>query len=285
MWQEQGDHSIRLSGGIDFTYDRKPAGAFVWKIVPPLKRESDAEFKARVGRSAQTKAPTGYFGRGRFPPGTAGLLYLQAKILSDGLDAVPGFDEGALGAFPYSERNDDGSLSVYYSKDELDGGPPFREHRMMKTMGANMVASMSSAFACELAIKAICLTYNGLSLKSHDLYDLYNELPHESRARIEFDYSELPDVLKEGRERFGEWRYFETVIGKPALLALTSPTLSRSLLKSARVLLDEGAVMGLTGGVKMEARQNVRLVNEVQFAKYSYNLTINGGEAPAPRPR
>ena len=46
MWQEQGDHSIRLSGEIELAYDRKPPGPFVWKIVPSLKRETEAEFKA-----------------------------------------------------------------------------------------------------------------------------------------------------------------------------------------------------------------------------------------------
>ena len=285
MLQEQGDHSIRLSGRIKLAYDRKPPGPFVWKIVPPLKRETDAEFKARIRKSSQTKAPAGYLGRGRFRLGSAGLLYLQAKILSDGLDSVPGFNEDSIGGFPHTERNDDGSLSVYYSKEELEGGPPYREHRMMKMMGANMVASMSSAFACELAIKAICLTCNSLSLKSHDLYDLYGELPVESRARIEFDYPELPDVLQEGRERFGEWRYFESVIGEAALLALTSPALSRSLLKSARVLLDEGAAVGLSGSVNMEARQDVRVIDENRFAKYIYKLSVNGGESPSPTPK
>lgn len=284
MWQEQADHSYRISGCIKLAYDRKPPGPFVWKIVPPLKRETDAEFKTRIRKSSQTKAPTGYLGRGRFPLGTPGLLYLQAKILSDGLDAVPGFDEGAIGRFPYSERNNDGSLSVYYSKEELEGGPSHREHQMMKMMGANMVASMSSAFACELAIKAICLTYNGFSLKSHDLYDLYRELPDESKNRIEFDHPGLPDVLQKGRKRFGDWRYFESVIGEPALLALASPALSRSLLKSARVLLDEGAVVGLSGSVKLEARQDVRVIDKDRFEKFSYNLKVNGGESPAPTP-
>ena len=282
MFLEQADHAYRLSGQITLGYDRKPPGPFVWKISPPLKRETDKELKTRIRKSSQTKVPTGYIGRGRFPLGTPGLLYLQGKILSDGLDAVPGFDEGAIGGFPYSERNDDSSLSVYYSKEELEGGSPYREYRMMKMMGANMVASMSSAFACELAIKAICLTSNGLCLKSHDLYDLYGKLPDDSRKRIEFDYPELPDAMQEGRERFGEWRYFETVIGERAILALASPALSRSLLKSARVLLDEGAVVGLSGSVKMEARQDVRVVDEDRFEKYSYNLKVNGGESPAP---
>ena len=282
MWQEQGDHSIRSSGGIKLAYDRKTPGPFVWKIVPPLKRETHAEFKARIRKSSQAKAPAGYLGRGKFPPGSPGLLYLQAKILSDGLDSVPGFNEGAVGGFPHTERNEDGSLSVYYPKEELEGGPPYREHRMMKMMGANMVASMSSAFACELAIKAICLTCNGLSLKSHDLYDLYRELPDESRLRIEFDYPELPQVLQEGRERFGEWRYCESAIGEPALLALTSPALSRSLLKSARVLLDEGAALGLSGSINMEAKQDVHLIDESRFAKYSYTLRVHGGESPSP---
>ena len=285
MWQEQGDHSIRLSGGIELAYDRKPPGSFVWKIVPSLKRETEAEFKARIRRSSQTKAPAGHLGRGRFPLGSPGLLYLQAKILSDGLDSVPGFHEAAIGSFPHTERNDDGSLSVYYTKEELEGGPSYREHRMMKMMGANMVASMSSAFACELAIKAICLTCNGLSLKSHDLCDLYGELPDESRVRIEFDYPELPRVLEEGRERFGGWRYFESVIGEPALFALTSPVLSRSLLKSARVLLDEGTALGLSGSVIMEARQDVRMIDENRFAKYSYKLKVHGGESPSPLPK
>ena len=81
-----------------------------------------------------------------------------------------------------------------------------------------------------------------------------------------------PDVLEEGRERFGGWRYFESVIGERALLALTSPALSRSLLKSARVLLDEGTSLGLSGSVNMEARQDVRVIDENRRAKYSYQL-------------
>ena len=285
MWQEQGDHSIRLSGEIELAYDRKAPGSFVWKIAPSLKRETESAFKARIRKSSQTKAPSGYFGRGRFPLGSPGLLFLQAKILSDGLDSVPGFHEGAIGGFPHTEHNDDGSLSVYYTKEEFEGGPSYREHRMMKMMGANMVASMSSAFACELAIKAMCLTCNCLSLKSHDLYDLYSELPDESRARVEFDYPELPDVLHEGRERFGDWRYFESVIGEPALLALTTPVLSRSLLKSARVLLDEGAALGLSGSVDMEARQGVRVIDENRIENYSYQLKVHGGESPSPIPK
>ena len=282
MSLEQSDHAFRLSGQIEFAYERKPPGPFVWKIIAPLKRETDNEFKTRIKKSAQTKAPSGYFGRGRFPLGAPGLLYLQAKILSDGLHTVPGFDESSIGGFPHSEGHSDGSVSVYFSKEELEGGPPYREHRMMKMMGANMVAAMSSAFACELAIKAICLTCNGLALKSHDLSDLYGELPDDSKSRIEFDYPELPDVMQEGRERFGQWRYFESVNAESAMRALASPALSRSLLKSARVLLDEGTVVGLSGNVKLEAIQNVRMLNEDRFEKYGYNFEINGGESPAP---
>ena len=63
---------------------------------------------------------------------------------------------------------------------------------------------MIAAFACELALKAISLTCTDEASKSHDLLDLFDHLPRESRDRIEADFSTIRDVLTENRGTFGK---------------------------------------------------------------------------------
>lgn len=45
----------------------------------------------------------------------------------------------------------------------------FRERRLLRNLGETLTAAMISAFACELAMKAISLTVNDQALKTHDL--------------------------------------------------------------------------------------------------------------------
>ena len=73
-----------------------------------------------------------------------------------------------------------------------------------------MARGMMSAFACELAMKAISLTVNDEAQRHHDLLRLYRGLPESSRQRLEFDFPNIPNVMKSGRHRFGKWRYFES---------------------------------------------------------------------------
>ena len=55
--------------------------------------------------------------------------------------------------------------------------PQFQERRLVRKMGRTLTAAMISAFACELAMKAIALTAKDEAAKSHDLDALYAELP------------------------------------------------------------------------------------------------------------
>ena len=82
------------------------------------------------------------------------------------------------------------------------------KHRVMRQMGCYMSSAMLAAFSCELTMKAICLTCKDEALKDHDLLDLYYDLPEECRHRISADFEEIEDVMKDGRQTFGKWRYF-----------------------------------------------------------------------------
>ena len=54
----------------------------------------------------------------------------------------------------------------------------------MKRLGSTMTIAMMSAFACELAMKAIRLTRMDEFRKSHDLWQLFQDLSEDSKARM-----------------------------------------------------------------------------------------------------
>ena len=280
MFQEQGETTLRLRGMLGSSFVPVEEGPFLWVTFPPLERESRESFEQQVKRIAQIRTPPGKVGRGQFPLGAPGLLFIQARLLTDGLTTVPGFDEGTIGVFPHSQLNSDGTLTLIYPQEQIERGPKYREERMMAMMGANMIAAMSSAFACELVMKAICLTAKNQALKSHDLADLYADLPPTSVERMEVYHPEIQTSLEQGRGRFGDWRYFEKNTGETAIASLTPTELSMSLLKAARVLLDEAELLGLSGGVKLHANQSITVDDCSRSDDYRYDLSVHGGEAP-----
>ena len=192
-------------------------------------------------------------------------------------------DEGSVGILPRLQLNPAGTLTLIYPEAQIERGSKYREERMMAMMGANMIAAMSSAFACELTMKAICLTAKNQALKSHDLADLYADLPPTSVERLEVYHPDIQTSLEHGRGHFGDWRYFEKNAGEAAIKSLTPTDLSMSLLKAARVLLDEAELLGLSGGVKLHANQSITIDDSSQSTNYRYNLSVHGGEAPPPR--
>ena len=56
-----------------------------------------------------------------------------------------------------------------------------------------------------------------------------------------------------------------------------------SLLKAARVLLDEAELLGLSGGVKLQANQSITIDDCSRSDEYRYDVSVHGGEAPPPR--
>ena len=145
-----------------------------------------------------------------------------------------------------------------------------------------MARGMMSAFACELAMKAISLTVSDEARREHDLLLLYRDLPESSRQRLEFDYPGIAEVMAEGRQRFGKWRYFERG-KKEALTAIIGTSLEQSLGKAARVFLDEAGIVGLRGDVDLKARRDVTDQGDTKEARYRFCATLKGAENP-PRP-
>ena len=139
---------------------------------------------------------------------------------------------------------------------------------------------MISAFACELAMKAISLTCKDEAIKTHDLLDLFHALPEESQSRITADYLEIEEVIDQGRQTFGKWRYFERNVGENGLRAMIDTARVRALGKAARVILDEAETVGLQGKAKVNAQQKVRVAKQQRTYDHKFNLTVTGSESP-----
>ena len=139
---------------------------------------------------------------------------------------------------------------------------------------------MIAAFACELALKAISLTCTDEARKTHDLLELFDNLPGDSRDRLEADFSTMRDVLTEHRGTFGTWRYFEADVGTDAFKGITGPQPTRLLAKAARVILDEAEYVGLTGNITVQANRQVRMAGGRRESLNKSRVTIKGGECP-----
>ncbi len=98
-------------------------------------------------------------------------------------------------------------------------------------------------------MKAILLTRLDEADKSHDLWELYESLPGDCQERLQGDFPEISNIMKEYSHTFGKWRYFEPDALQNALSILVNLDQIRGLEKAARVLLDEGVVSGLQYGI------------------------------------
>ena len=163
---------------------------------------------------------------------------------------------------------------------ELSEHTKTSEDELMRRLGSTMTIAMMSAFACELAMKAISLTRMDEARKSHDLWQLYRDLPEDSRARIEEDYPEVDSVLKKARYTFDKWRYFEANVGGQGMSAMIDTNRAFVLAKAARVLLDEAVLMGLGYSVHIDATQEVTQTGDRQHMHINHKLQVTATEAP-----
>ena len=145
-----------------------------------------------------------------------------------------------------------------------------------------MMLGMTSAFACELVLKAILITRLDEARKTHDLLKLYNDLPEDSKTRLKADFAEIEDVLEQGRHTFGKWRYFETNVGEEAMLAMVNYQRARALAKAARVIVDEGEIAGLEGEVKVDVDGDVERAGGYESYQEQVDLRVTGWEASIP---
>ena len=253
-------------------------GTFVQKVFPHIDRQSETEFHQRVTAAASKGTRDGWVTRSGFPAGSAGMLFLQARALMSGVERLP--REMSVARFADFDINDDGSATVYLSKEELSEHTKTSEYELMKSLGSTMTVSMMSAFACELALKAIRLTRTDEARKSHDLWKLYSDLPSDSKERIEADFAGIVEVLKKARHTFDKWRYFEVNVGGHGISAMIDTERAFALAKAARVILDEAEMVGLGYSVNVDATQRVTKTGNQSNVHIEQHLKVKGIEAP-----
>ena len=251
---------------------------FVLKILPDMVRNK-AHVDNRIAAKIAEKRKKKWMSRHDFPGGTAGYLYLQACTFLAGIESLPrtqsviNFEESRISGV---EVADDGSRHVSL-RPRRSPGP-----ELMKRMGLIMMSGMTSAFACELVLKAILITRLDEARKTHDLLDLYNDLPEDSRRRLKADFAEIEDVLEQGRHTFGKWRYFETNVGEEAMPAMLNYERAFALAKAARVIVDEGGIAGLACKVDVNTVGNVETDDGDASYQEQVDLHVTGWEGSIP---
>ena len=256
----------------------KEDSRFVYKVFPEMAPQPEEQFLKHVEMKAAAGSRNRWLTRSGFPAGSAGLFLLQARVLISGVERTP--REMTVAQFSGFDLNDDGSATVRISREELGKHSVTREHELLKRMGSTMTVGMMSAFACELAMKAIRLTRLDEARTSHDLIRLFDDLPEDSRGRIEADFSEVATALERGRHTFGSWRYFERNVGEPGFAALVDTGRALVLGKAARVILDEAEMVGLGYSVRLKARQRVEEDGDQRTLRYHHQVNVVGREAP-----
>ena len=232
MSEQDASNTFQIALGFPPKY--RDDARFVSKIFPYIDRQTAEELHERTSAEGQEGPREGWLTRREFPGGSAGFLFLQARALMSGVERLP--RELSVARFLDFDMHDDGSATVHVPTKELSEDPKASENELMKRLGSTMTIAMMSAFACELAMKAIRLTRMDEARRSHDLWRLYRDLPEDSRARMEEDFPEAGSVLKKARHTFAKWRYFEANAGGRGMSAMIDTGRAFALAKAARVL-------------------------------------------------
>ena len=264
----------------------RPKARFVVKLRADMDRDVRA-YEQGLAASLRSGRRKRYLTRRDFPPGEAGYLFAQAAMLVSALGGLA----RELSAVSVSD--------VEYGTPEIRGVEPTGAaagtmritarvagiHRRPSNaaakarMGTLMMAGLTAAFACELAMKALLMTRHHEAERTHDLAALYAALPLDCRERLEGDFVDIGRVLEHNRQSFGRWRYFEQALGGKAFGALVDTDRLWGLSKSARVLVDECVVAGLD--YKIHARKDSELSvdgGEVDYREL-VDLQVEGHES------
>ena len=284
MWREADGNMAATRVGRPAKY--RAGARFVLKLLPDMDRDTE-----KVGRRIQAslaKPPKPRrLTRREVPSGTAGFLYAQAQVflsgvqnLSPEMSAIPisdfEFGEPRLTEESITDRTLNFRMSVPVTHRKPSG------RVLMERMGTAMVAGLASSFACEVGMKAILITRLDEAAKTHDLLELYEELPEDSRHRMEADFPSIAGVLKRSRETFGKWRYFEQAEGEDAIRALVDTDRVRGLGKAARVIADECLVAGLNFGIDINTTFEWDWNNLDKGLSQQLHLSLEGNESSVP---
>lgn len=286
MQQEAEDNLGAARVGRPAKY--RADGRFVLKLLPEMPRDKakvDRRIAARLAEGSKPRRLT----RHEIPPGTAGYLYAQAKAFLAGVESLSEQKSAiSLADLEYGdpqvvgvERSPgDGTLTITGSVPVVHRKPSGLE--LMGRMGTALIAGMASAFACEVGMKALLMTRLDEAAKTHDLLELYLELPEDSRRRLEGDFPEITEVLAHSRETFGRWRYFEQGIGEGAIRALVDTDRVWGLGKAARVIADECEVASLNYEIDIDTTFEFNgQPGDVRNSERAH-LKLTGVEGPIP---
>ena len=266
----------------------RPDAKFVLKLLPDMDRNKE-KVNQRIAANRAQGPKRGRLTRHEIPLGTAGYLYAQVRTLLAGVEQLPEeksaishadfhFVEPQISSSDWTEA--DGKLRLSTSVPVLFRKPS--ERTLMARMGTALAAGMASAFACEVGMKAVLVTRLDEAAKTHDLSELYGELPEDSQRRLEADFPSIAEVLEHSRETFGKWRYFEEGVGEGAIRTLVDTDRVWGLGKAARVIADECVVVGLNYSIDVEMALEVDWDETRREQLQEVHLRLEGGEAAVP---
>ena len=285
MREEMAANLPRARMGCGANY--REQAAFLLKLLPDMDRDKQA-VDDRIDAARKSAPQRNRLSRQKIPPGSAGHLYGQARAMMSGVETLPrdtsaislsDIEFGEPHVTHVEESPVDGSVSLCGQVPASYRKPP-SERESMARMGATMLGGMAAAFSCELGMKAVLMTRLDEAPKTHDLLELYEALPPDSRARLEADFPEIGEVMERHRGTFGEWRYFGQTDDGAAFTALVNTDRASELGKAARVVLDECIVSGLTFGVDITA--TFAFDRGVGGSQQHYRIEARGGESAIP---
>ncbi len=256
-------------------------GMFVMKVLPTLERLSENELHERIKNNSDPSTNKRWLNRSQFPRGSPALFQLQATALLEGVNKIHLKKEKIEEDFLNFSFKDDGT--AVWDQSAIEGfrdDPDHHNRETMRRMGSTMNAAMMAAFACELVMKAISLTCQDRALRSHDLIELYSDLPEFCKERTRTDFPTIEDVLEKGRNVFGKWRYFEQNVAPDHLSLMIDVELARGLGKAARVFLDEANIVGLAGSFELSSERKGRMQGDKILYKDNFKLKVKSGERP-----
>ena len=227
---------------------------FIVKRFPNLERRKPEE----VCKNIQKNQKGGYkmLDRKDFPAGMPSALVQEAELLMSSVAHFPLTERQSVGSPVKLVRNKEGKafldFSIETEKYEQDVYYQQREEKVK--IGTTLATAMMGAFSCELVMKAIALTCKFRTKKTHNLADLYAEMPQSSRTRVEADFPEIQQVMDEHTETFSNWRYFDMPSLEPVMRNMMNVETGRRLSKAARVLLDEAEICGLASVIEVSKK-------------------------------
>ncbi len=289
MYQEVEENLKRACqlSTIEYREDAK----FVLKVLPDFKRDEpyvDKRIASKQKSSRTAKQKRDWLTRHDVQKGAAGYFYLQACTIMAGTSTIPRVET----VIPYSEisfkeldvssdRKSDNYYQISLSAN-TNSMSSRSSGNLMSNIGALMSLGMSSAFACELALKAILLTRKDEAKKTHDLLELYLDLPDDCKLRMKADFAEIEGVMTKGRYVFGNWRYFQHAEGEKGILAMVDVERAHALSKAAKVIIDEGVISGLMYEVDVKHKFEVDSDFPETSKNETYSLMISAEESAIP---